>query len=114
MKKLLGALVVLAFFSGLCVSSLIGQEFVRGEANGDGMVDLADAVFILNAIFAPGSPLPSCDDAADANDSGEITISDPVYILLYLYCDGPPPPLPFPAAGEDPTEDELGCGGKDG
>lgn len=111
MKKLLLVLVGLAFAGWLGGSVSADPEFVRGNANNDAenKVDLGDVIFILNAIFVPGSPAPNCADAADANDDGAITISDPIYILLYLYCGGLPPPLPFPAAGVDPTEDELSC-----
>lgn len=83
--------------------------FVRGEANGDGVVDLSDAVTVLLYLFADLSV--SCVDALDANDSGALDLADTVYLLTYLFADGPAPPAPFPGSGEDPTADDLDCGG---
>ncbi len=82
-------------------------EFIRGDTNRDGNVDIADAVATLNYLFAQG-PL-TCADAADKNDDGNLDISDPVSLAQYLFSGGPPPPSPFPAVGPDPTDDALGC-----
>jgi len=82
--------------------------FVRGDANGDGRLDLSDAVFVLLHLFR-GRPAP-CLDACDANDSGVLDIADAVFALAYLYGGGEAPRAPFPAAGPDPTPDGLTCG----
>jgi hypothetical protein len=82
--------------------------FVRGDANGDAAVDISDAQRSLGYLFL-GDAAPACYDAADANDDGLITISDAIYTLGYLFLGGPPLPPPFPEAGEDPTEDTMGC-----
>lgn len=86
-------------------------EFVRGDAQSNMMVGMEDAVFILRYKFIPGSPVPSCMDAADADDNGEVGMEDAVYILRYKFIPGSPqPPPPFPECGSDPTPDELDCG----
>jgi len=86
-----------------------GESFVRGEVNGSGTTDLADAIAIAQYLFTGGAA-PACLDAADVNDSGNIDISDPLYLIIYLFASGPLPPLPFPGAGPDPTFlDPLGC-----
>jgi hypothetical protein len=82
-------------------------EFQRGETNGDGKLDLSDAVVTLGYLFV-GSGTPPCLDAADANDSGAVDLSDAVYTLGFLFL-GSPPPAPFSECGEDPGEDALGC-----
>jgi hypothetical protein len=82
-------------------------RFVRGDANGDGGVDIADAVKILLALFAGSAA--DCRDALDADDSGGAEITDAVHLLEYLFLKGPAPAAPFPAAGEDATEDGLDC-----
>jgi len=88
------------------------KDFVRGDANGDGDVDLSDAVYNLAYQFSGGPSM--CLDAHDANDDGAIDISDPVYLLAWKFRGGPdiPPPF-FPNPGSDPTPDdpcnELGC-----
>ena len=84
-----------------------GPRFVRGEANGDGAVDLSDALKVLFVLFT-GAPT-DCEDALDADDQGDLNVVDAVYLLEYLFQGGPAPPAPFPAAGEDPTGDDLGC-----
>ena len=86
--------------------------FVRGDANADGSVNLADAVFVLSLLFAGAQRVP-CQDAADSDDDGAISITDGVYLFNYLFRAGSPePPAPFPEAGEDPTPDMLGCAGR--
>ncbi len=90
--------------------------FRRGDCNGSGGFDIADAVFGLGYLFPPtggtGSVLP-CDDSCDSNDDGLLNIADPVASLGYLFPpSGVPVPLPAPfgACGPDPTADSLTCG----
>lgn len=83
------------------------DHFVRGDANLEGVVDIADVTLVLSAIFE-GVPL-GCLDAADANDDGSLDISDPVSLLQYLFGGGSPPPPPFPAPGADDSADPLSC-----
>lgn len=91
-------------------------QFVRGDANADGSVDLSDAIWTLHYLFIGGPPLV-CLDAADAGDSGSLDISDPIWILAWIFLGGPAPPSPSPSAlkylledcGTDPTPDALGC-----
>lgn len=85
-----------------------GSEFIRGDANQDDLVNLADVIAILESLFSGGGPLV-CPDAGDANDDGSIDISDPIAILGYLFTAGSPPPAPFPGPGADPTADALNC-----
>jgi hypothetical protein len=83
--------------------------FIRGDANADDRINLADANFISNFLSLSG-PTPPCLDAADANDDGEVTTDDATYILNFAAVGGAPPPPPFPEAGPDPTADGLSCG----
>jgi hypothetical protein len=81
--------------------------FIRGDANRDSRIDIADPVKILYYLFADESV--TCLDACDVNDSGLIDIADPIYELDYLFAHKNAPPIPYPEAGVDPTEDELDC-----
>ncbi len=100
-------LCVLALMAGM--SPTVEAALLRGDANGDQAVDVSDAVFTLAHLFL-GGRAPDCDDAADANDDGVVDISDPIAILEYLFTGGRSDlPAPFPAPGEDPTVDALGC-----
>jgi hypothetical protein len=83
--------------------------FLRADSNGDGSVDIADALRVLRHLYAGVSI--ACADAADANDDERLNLADATYILAYLFQDGPAIPAPFPGAGTDPNGDELGCGG---
>jgi hypothetical protein len=89
------------------------HPFLRGNANDDTKVDIADPIFLINAVFRQGPPL-TCDDAADANDDGLVDASDVIYLVSFLF--GRPngsvsPPPPFEGGcGVDPTdEDGLTC-----
>lgn len=82
-------------------------DFIRGNANGDALVDIADPILALSYLFG-GGVLP-CQDAADANDDGLLNIADPIHLLAFLFSGGPPPSSPYPACGADPTADGLGC-----
>ena len=83
-------------------------SFVRGDARGDGSLNLSDAIVIALHRFH-GLAL-TCEDAADVNDDGEIEIADVLTLLHYLFGTGQRPAAPFPTEGEDPTGDALGCG----
>jgi len=83
--------------------------FVRGDANNDSALDIADAVTILAYLFSDGEE-PSCEDAFDVNDDGMLDIADPITLLGYLFANGPLPPGTKPGElQEDPTPDNLTC-----
>ncbi|MEE8143403.1 MAG: hypothetical protein V3T77_09910, partial [Planctomycetota bacterium] len=84
--------------------------FVRGNANNDAFLNLADIIYILDYLFTNG-PEPPCLASADTDDSGSINISDSVYLGLYLFAEGLPPLSPFPTCGPDPSPDPIGCVG---
>ena len=85
----------------------IAAEFIRGDSNDDGSVDLSDPVFLLNNLFLGGDD-PPCPSAGDADDDGKLQINDAIYVLTFLFQSGPPPVEPHPAPGTDPTQD-LAC-----
>ena len=90
----------------LLPSAIPPTEFVRGDVNEDLAANTSDVIFILNAIFTPGSPQPGCEDAADVDDSGTINILDPIRILGSLFLGSAGPEAPFPSCGDDPTADD--------
>jgi len=85
-----------------------GPWFVRGDANADGAIDIADAVAILAYLFRSAGE-PSCLKALDVEDGGKIDIADAVFLLGSLFAGGPPPPAPGSRCGPDPTADGLTC-----
>lgn len=82
--------------------------FVRGDANGDGAVNLGDVIRILNHAFGTG-PSVVCLDAADSNDDGVIDLADAIALIDYLFAGGSPPSSPGLVCGVDPTDDPLDC-----
>jgi hypothetical protein len=81
--------------------------FVRGDGNNDGLVDVADIVFVLQYLFLDG-PEPECEDAADFDNDGHINITDPVFLTLYIFQNGIAPPSPYPTCGLEPVPDDDG------
>ena len=57
---------------------------LTGDVNGDGTVDIADAIGLLAFQFVDG-PVPRCMKAADANDDSRVDIADAITILSYLF-----------------------------
>ncbi len=86
----------------------VQRLFLRGDASGDGTVDMNDAIAIVRLLFA-GGIAASCYDALDANDDGRVDISDAVFDLLFLFTGRVSLPAPYPVKGPDRTEDELYC-----
>jgi hypothetical protein len=91
----------------IIVSPPFLRRFTRGDVDGDGYVNITDAVKVLNYLFL-GSDGPSCLDAADVSDRGRIDISASISLLTYLFSGGQQPAVPFPDKGLDPTPDDLG------
>ncbi|MBI4587156.1 MAG: cellulase family glycosylhydrolase [Planctomycetes bacterium] len=85
------------------------RRFIRGNANCDEAIDLADAIAILQYLFARG-PASCCLESADVNGDGEIDLADPVYGLIFLYRGARPPPPPFPGCGAAPGGSGAGLG----
>ena len=84
-----------------------GGRFIRGDSNFDGVLNLSDAVMILELLGTYEGLCYTCPDAADANDDGTVDLSDAITVLGYLFLGASPIPPPFPACGEDETPDEL-------
>ena len=74
---------------------------VPGDASGDSLVDLADAVFLVNYLYRGGSEPCMCE-AADANGDCLVDLGDLVYLLNYLFRNGL---QPLPGCALCPHED---------
>jgi hypothetical protein len=90
-----------------------GPVFRRGDANGDGVLHVSDAVNVFRFLFHGGRPL-RCREAGDPDNDGNVDVADGVHILEYLFLEGPAPSAPGPHdCGEDPdvpgTAGDLGC-----
>lgn len=64
--------------------------YVYGDADGNDIVTISDAVYLISYIFA-GGPGPSPSAAGDADCSLIISIGDAVYLISYIFAGGPAP-----------------------
>jgi hypothetical protein len=75
-----------------CVRGGIESDII-GDANGDGVIDIADVVYLINYLFG-GGPAPEPLEVGDANCDGVVDIADVVYLINYLFTGGPSPDCP--------------------
>jgi hypothetical protein len=77
---------------------LIASSCVCGDANGDGSIDISDAVFLISYIFSGGQAPGTCggypNGLGDANGDASIDISDAVYLITYIFSGGSAPHCP--------------------
>ena len=83
--------------------------FVRGDVDGNGPLEITDAVQIIGFLYLNDPVTLGCADAADVNDDSGLDISDAVYLLAALFLGGSQIPPPYPDCGVDPTDDALPC-----
>jgi dockerin type I repeat protein len=84
-------------------------KFIRGDANADGRIDIADAIWIISELFRKG-PLTACRSAGDVNDDGHLNLTDAAYLISFQFSRGFAPPAHFPGCGADTTDEgDLGC-----
>ena len=68
-------------------------DFLCGDANGSGQVNIADVTFLIARIFAGGAA-PAPEEAGDANGSGSVNIADVTYLIARIFAGGPAPVCP--------------------
>ncbi|HVR76750.1 MAG TPA: IPT/TIG domain-containing protein [Planctomycetota bacterium] len=88
--------------------SYFGTQFIRGDFNGSGKVDLGDVVAGLSYLFR-GGPASPCAESADFNGDKRDDIGDTVYLLGHLFLGTLAPPSPYPAPGVGASP-HLPCG----
>jgi hypothetical protein len=92
-----------------CAFSVAAPRFLRGDANGDGGIDVSDAIRVLLYLFAGADPEPGCLSACDADDDGAVLLVDAIFELNFLFRGGADPDPPFPECGADLSGDALTC-----
>jgi len=65
-------------------------RYVRGDCNDDDVIDIADAVYLVNYLYKSG-PAPDPQQAGDVNCDTGCELADVVFLLNFLYKSGPPP-----------------------
>jgi hypothetical protein len=72
------------------VLMVAGVEALIGDANGNGMVEPRDVVYLISYLFRDNPP-PDPYEAGDTNCDGVVNPSDVIYLINYLFRNGPPP-----------------------
>ncbi len=85
----------------------VTKTFIRGDANNDLNLDLADPIAIFGDLFLGNPSRADCRDQLDSDDTGVVDITDGIYLLNYLFLGGSQPRDPYPLSGLDPTNDDL-------
>jgi PKD repeat protein len=70
--------------------SVVGEQFVCGDANGSGSVNIADVTFLIARIFS-GGPGPVPNQAGDADGDGQVNIGDVTHLIARIFNGGPEP-----------------------
>jgi hypothetical protein len=72
--------------------NFVPNHYEPGDANGDGGIDVFDAVYLINYIFSGGpAPTPYEICSGDANCDCGVDISDAVYLICYIFLGCPAP-----------------------
>jgi hypothetical protein len=67
-------------------------DCIPGDANGDGAVNVGDAVYIIAYVFKGGPPpVPYRICSGDANCDCAVNVGDAVYVISYVFKGGPAP-----------------------
>ncbi len=64
-----------------------------GDVNKDGVINVSDAVCIINYVFIQGFPAPDPVCRADVNGDGSVNVSDAVALINFIFTPGSPPPV---------------------
>ncbi|MEC9476957.1 MAG: hypothetical protein VX764_07975 [Planctomycetota bacterium] len=83
----------------ITLNPVVTVDFIRGDANSDSVVNVADAIWIIYELFIAG-PVSTCPISRDANADGNADIGDPTFIINYRFMSGPAPAAPFPDCGQ--------------
>ncbi|MDX9859111.1 MAG: GEVED domain-containing protein [candidate division Zixibacteria bacterium] len=74
--------------------TLVLDSYVCGDANGDGVLDMNDVLYLIGYMFQYG-PAPVPYFAGDCTGDDIVNINDVVYLAGYLFHGGNPPVCPF-------------------
>lgn len=75
---------------GMGAGFVYASHVKRGDATGDGLVNVADIVCLVNYLYKGGSE-PCPPEAGDATSDCVVNVADIVYLVNYLYRGGDPP-----------------------
>lgn len=72
-------------------ASTFAPACMRGDTNGNDVINSADIIFLVNYVFK-GGPQPGCQgQAGDVNCTGVVNSADLIYLVNYVFKGGPAP-----------------------
>ncbi|MAJ29388.1 hypothetical protein CBD41_08285 [bacterium TMED181] len=83
----------------IALNPVVTVDFIRGDVNGDSIVNIADAIWIIYELFLNG-PATNCPIASDANNDGVGDLADTSFIIMHRFMGGAAPAAPFPDCGQ--------------
>ncbi len=69
---------------------VLWDEYIRGDTNGDGVIDIGDVIYLINYLFT-GTSAPDPLWVGDCNCDGVLDIGDVIYLINYLFTGTSPP-----------------------
>jgi hypothetical protein len=70
----------------ICVAGA-GPDYVCGDADANGVVNVSDIVWMINFVFGDG-PEPSPLQAGDVDCNGSVNVSDVVFLINFVFGTG--------------------------
>jgi hypothetical protein len=74
--------------SAVLLNGFFVSNLAKGDANGDGNVNILDVVYLINYVFAGGLPPVG---PSDVNSDGNVNADDIRYLINYIFANGPAP-----------------------
>jgi hypothetical protein len=81
-------------YDTLSVQTFSFMTYIRGDADGNGKINLLDVSFIINLLYRGGTQPLIPVESGDPDGDGKINLRDVSYIINDLYRDGPLPVCP--------------------
>jgi len=75
----------------ILIHGTVTIEWICGDANADGLVTIADVVYLVNYLFMNGPPPLPAVCIGDAEGDGRTSIEDVVYLIGYILQSSTPP-----------------------
>jgi aminopeptidase N len=79
----------------LSADTLTTYPYLAGDVDGNRLVMLGDAIYLVNMLFY-GFPLPTPPAAADVSGDCKISLADIIYLVNYVFGRGSPPRIGCP------------------
>ena len=102
----LNQLLVATFGDG---GPVFDGDFIRGDTDGNGRFNIADAVIIIQFVAGNIGQRFDCMDALDADNNDRVNFMDAIPVIDYIFRRGAPLDAPFPTCGAETEEDTLSC-----